>query len=136
MHKPPRKTVLHVDDDPDDRDLIAEAIKNADCNLLIHQEPDGHEGLSYLHQCKAEGHLPCLIILDMNMPRMDGKQASKLIKADQALSEIPLIVFTTSSYHVDTQYFKDQGIQMITKPTSLKNLSSVIHQLLEHCPPE
>lgn len=98
MNKLPRKTVLHVDDDPDDRELIAEAIRDADNLLAVHQENNGNAGLKYLRQCKIEGHLPCLIILDINMPEMDGRQAAKMIKADSNLREIPLIIFTTSSY--------------------------------------
>lgn len=136
MNKLPRKTVLHVDDDPDDRELIAEAIKDADSLLRVHQENNGNAGLKYLHQCKIEGHLPCLIILDINMPEMDGRQAAKMIKADSELREIPLIIFTTSSYPLDQKYFNEQGIKMVTKPTNMKNLSSAIRELLDHCPPE
>jgi CheY-like chemotaxis protein len=136
MNKLPVKTVLYVDDDPDDRELITEAILEADNTLTVHQEGNAKAGLHYLQECKTKENLPCLIILDMNMPQLDGKQATEMIKADSILSEIPLILFTTSSSLEDQKFCTVHNIKMVTKPSSLKNLSDVIRQMLDHCIPE
>lgn len=72
-----RKIILHVDDDFDDKELIGEAFLEADPSLQLQQFCTTKEGLIYLQQAKQHGILPNLILLDIHMPGMDGKQVQK-----------------------------------------------------------
>ena len=76
------KTILCVDDDPDDLQLLREAIERIDSSYTIVEAYDGEDGLRRLNNMKESNQLPCLIVLDINMPKMDGKQAFVSINSD------------------------------------------------------
>ena len=88
--------------------------------------------MEYLEN-KPDADLPCLIILDINMPVLDGKEALSFIKRNERLSDIPVVVFTTSASELDKLYCKRLGTEMITKPPSYTKLESVVVKLLEMC---
>ncbi|HVG16463.1 MAG TPA: response regulator, partial [Chitinophagaceae bacterium] len=83
------RTVLCVDDDADDREIVCFTISKIDSSLRVVHAEDGLEALDYLTRAKEEDTLPCLVILDINMPRMDGKQTLAEIKKDNQLSGVP-----------------------------------------------
>lgn len=122
-------TVLLVDDDEDDRDIFGEAIAIAKpgCHLLF--ACDGEDGLDVL---KSAATLPDLIFLDVNMPRMDGKEFLKAIKADPAYRKIPVVMYSTSSHKAELgEYFRIGASNFITKPSEfgllVTFLKSVLH---------
>ena len=86
--------------------------------------------MAYLNEAKAGGSLPCLIIMDINMPKMDGKKAIQLIKADKDLSAIPLVIFTTSSSLVDKRYFELYNVQYVTKPSHYSAFTKKVTEML------
>lgn len=94
---------------------------------------NGQEALAFLSESKAQAHLPCLIILDINMPVMDGKETLSILKRTEGYKEIPVVVFTTSNSELDKLFCKKHQVEMITKPPHYKSLESAVLRLLEFC---
>jgi CheY-like chemotaxis protein len=119
------KTVLCVDDDEDDRLFLSEAIKYLAPALNVVEVRNGVEALNYLESVRQQ--LPCLVVLDINMPFMDGKQTLERIKADVGLSGLNVVVFTSSENPNDRLFFENKGVNMVVKPFDSNNL----HQIVE-----
>ena len=119
-----------MDDDSDDLAIIQEAIKTYSTTFTVVEAKNGEEGLDYLRRAKESGELPCLVIMDINMPRMDGRKAIQLIKEDHELSRIPLVVFTTSSSSIDKRYFELYQVQYITKPHQFQAFTNKVAEML------
>lgn len=130
--KEPR-TVLCVDDDPDDRDIVSSAINEIDPSFRVIHAENGLVAHTYLNSAKSTGNFPCLIILDINMPVMDGKETLAAIKKDEALSKIPVAMFSTSSSLKDKSFFANYGVDLVTKPTNLSSILAEVEKLLTHC---
>lgn len=125
-------TILLADDDADDRKLTLDAFaENRLVNILDCVE-DGEELMEYLQRrgqyAKLKNTpLPGLILLDLNMPRKDGREALKEIKADPELRRIPIVVLTTSKAEEDIVRTYDLGVNSyITKPVTFKSLVELI----------
>lgn len=128
-------TILLADDDPDDRQLTRDAFaQNRLANELATVE-DGEELMDYLHRRGPYQNLngktlPGLILLDLNMPRKDGREALKEIKADPILRRIPIVVLTTSKAEEDILRSYDLGVNSyVTKPVTFKSLVELIKVL-------
>lgn len=127
--------ILLADDDPDDRLLAEEAMKEGNLPNPLDTVEDGVELLAYLRRegkyaGLQETPLPGLIILDLNMPRMDGCEALKEIKADPALNHIPVVVLTTSQVEEDIYRSYDLGVNsFITKPVTFKSFVKLMQHL-------
>jgi CheY-like chemotaxis protein len=128
------RTILCVDDDQDDRDLICFTIGEIDPSVSMVHAEDGLEAIEYLAKAKSEEGLPCLVILDINMPRMDGKRTLAEIKKDVELSELPVVVFSTSNNPRDKAYCDSYGVELITKPSNMQNMKQEIKRILQYCP--
>ena len=125
-------TILLADDDPDDRQLTQDAFAENRLANILHCVDDGEELMDYLHRrgqydrLRGEA-LPGLILLDLNMPRKDGREALKEIKADPELRRIPIVVLTTSKAEEDILRTYDLGVNSyITKPVTFKSLVDLI----------
>ncbi len=136
MSKPNENAIviLMADDDDDDFMLTKKALKESKLlNELIRVE-DGEELIDYLKQRgKYEGadtKRPGVILLDLNMPRMDGREALREIKSDENLRDIPVVVFTTSKAEEDIYKTYQLGVNsFITKPVTFENLTKVMRAL-------
>ncbi len=126
-------TILCVDDDEDDLLFIKEIIQSQGHSFEIIEAFNGLEAFSYLQESQKKDQYPCLIIMDMNMPRMDGKQTIGKIREDERLSKIPIVVFTTSSNTDHRNYFESLGIHFITKPFDYAVFTKEIINLLAFC---
>ena len=126
-------TILHIDDDPDDQQLFRSAIDSLGIPSKIIGAANGTEGLAYLHQMKEKKTLPCIIVLDINMPKINGRETCIAIKKDEVLSTIPLIVFSTSSSLLDKLFFENKNVQYITKPTDFSRIVDVASIMLKQC---
>jgi CheY-like chemotaxis protein len=127
--------ILMAEDDADDRMITQKALdQNRVANPLVTVE-NGEELLDYLHhRGKYTGSdkapRPCFILLDLNMPRMDGREALKVIKADENFRKIPIVVLTTSKAEEDILKSYNMGANSyITKPVTFEGLVKVIHSL-------
>ena len=125
--------ILCVDDDEDDLFFIKEIIESQGHSFEIREAKNGWDALNYLQDSLKKDQLPCLIIMDMNMPPMDGKQTIGKIKESERLATIPIVVFTTSSNTDHKKYFESQGIRFITKPFDYKVFTKEIINLLAFC---
>lgn len=130
--------ILMADDDPDDRAMAREALEeNRLANPLYFVE-DGEALMDYLHrrnQFSAPGAAPTpgLILLDLNMPKKDGREALAEIKADPQLRHIPVVVLTTSKAEEDIFRSYDLGANsFITKPVTFEALVQYVRTLGEY----
>jgi CheY-like chemotaxis protein len=133
--RPDRVTILMADDDEDDRDLARDAFEDAGLDGQIRFVCDGQHLLDYLRnqQRRLENHRPAIIVLDLNMPRMDGREALSEIKADDSLCEIPVVVLTTSKDAEDIQRCYCAGASsFIAKPVTHAGLVDVMRHLKEY----
>lgn len=130
--------ILLADDDSDDRDLALDALNESGINHQLLTVCDGEELLEYLRREKryappAYAPHPALILLDMNMPRMDGREALAIMKADPALRRIPVVVLSTSRAPEEVVRSYDLGANAyIGKPVTFPELVSVLGTLGEH----
>ena len=128
-----KKKILWADDDPDDLMLLRQVLQELDNNYEVEEVNNGREALDYLEAAAKNNNLPCLLILDINMPVMDGKETLVKIKADQKLENLPIVVFTTSSSKLDRLFCEKHNVKMITKPPSYMNLTEAVKKLLTFC---
>jgi CheY-like chemotaxis protein len=128
-----KPVILYADDDPDDRELLREALKKKGVEHELIETANGREALLYLRSAKGIENQPCLILLDLNMPVLNGRETLAIIKSEVDTESIPVIVFTTSSSPLDEQYCKRFEVEMITKPISLQELNTFADRLLSYC---
>lgn len=132
------KSAVHVllaEDDPDDRLLIRRAFHAVAPTSTITMVPDGEEVLEYLnrrgrYEDPAESPWPSLILLDLNMPRKDGREALREIKSNPDFRRIPVVVLTTSRAEEDIFRSYDLGVNsFVSKPMSFGGLVAVLKEL-------
>ncbi len=128
-----KSTVLVAEDDEDDRLLLKEAVDELGFSVDLLFVEDGEELLDYLSKAgNGKANEPDLILLDLNMPKKDGRQALREIKETAEYSTIPVAVLTTSSSETDRWYCYDLGANnFITKPPSFDGLKDAVNYLLE-----
>jgi CheY-like chemotaxis protein len=126
------RIVLCVDDDPDDRELIRNAIFKVDPSYTVAHATNGKEAIQFLNRAD-QTERPCLVIMDINMPVMDGKQALLEIKKNKSWDDIPVVVFTTSSHPADQSFCEGLGVELITKPANFRQITHEAERLLQHC---
>jgi CheY-like chemotaxis protein len=128
-------TILLADDDPDDRLLTKQALEENRLSNDLRFVENGEELVDYLCRRKqyadpATSPRPGLILLDLNMPKMDGREALKEIKSDPALRQIPVVVLTTSKSEEDVFRTYNLGVNSyITKPVTFEGLVEVVRTL-------
>ena len=128
-------TILIADDDADDRMMASEALEESRLANDLRFVEDGEELLDYLYHrgrfsAEGESPRPGLILLDLNMPRMDGREALREIKSDPSLRSIPVVVLTTSQAEEDIYRTYDLGVNsFITKPVQFEGLVEVMRTL-------
>ena len=126
--------ILLVEDNPGDARLTVEGFKDAKVKNKITVVEDGKEAMAYLrHEGPyAKVVLPDLILLDLNMPKKDGREVLAEIKADEMLRRIPVLVFTVSSAEKDIlAAYNLQASAFITKPIDLDEFITVVRSLEE-----
>lgn len=127
--------ILIADDDAEDRMLIHDALLESRLKNGLQFVEDGEKLLDYLHNRgpfadKEKFPRPGLILLDLNMPRKDGREALREIKADQGLRTIPVVVLTTSKAEEDILKTYNLGVSsFITKPVTFDGLVDVMKTL-------
>ncbi|HEY5916024.1 MAG TPA: response regulator [Chryseolinea sp.] len=127
-------TILIADDDADDRMMIKEALEENNFSHDMRFVQDGEELLDYLHQrgkyLTEKVLRPNLIILDLNMPKVDGREALSQIKSNAKLKRIPVIVLTTSRAEEDIVRTYDLGVNsFICKPVHYNDLVIVAREI-------
>ena len=124
--------ILLVEDEPGDVRLTVEALRNARVRNRIHTVEDGVEALAFLHRRPpyAAAPRPDLILLDLNLPRKDGREVLAEIKADPALRTIPVVVLSTSRARDDVLRSYDLHANcFISKPMDLNEFNAVVKSI-------
>lgn len=130
--------ILMADDDEDDCILAREALAESRLTNILHCVQDGEELMDYLHQrgkyaVQSSAPRPGLILLDLNMPKKDGREALKEIKTDSYLRRIPVVVLTTSKADEDIYRTYDLGANsFITKPVTFESLVEVMQTIKKY----
>ncbi|WP_145714619.1 response regulator [Chitinophaga japonensis] len=115
---------LLIDDDTDDTFLFNEVLQQVNPAVTFRSAANGQEALDTL---KSTAALPDVIFLDLNMPRMDGRQCLSALKQDHRLKHIPVIIYTTSSHPLDiAQTLQNGAACFITKPTDTRALINIL----------
>jgi CheY-like chemotaxis protein len=130
-------TILMADDDEDDRDLARDALEGTRLGERMEFVVDGQDLIDYLRNdgpyAEEPTPRPSIILLDLNMPRKDGREALAELKADDAFRLIPVVVLTTSNDEVDVQRAYDLGASSyITKPVTHTELTEVMHMVARY----
>lgn len=131
-------TILYADDDLDDQLLVRDAMREAHLANEIRFANDGEELIDYLlnkgkFKDKIKYPRPGLILLDLNMPKKDGREALKEIKANPDLRMIPIVILTTSKVDEDILRSYDLGVNsFIVKPVSFNSLVEIVKSLADY----
>jgi two-component system response regulator len=136
MSATPLPPVLMADDDVDDCSLATEAFKIAHVGNPLRCLSDGEKLIDYLRDCLARqmsgACFPALILLDLNMPRMDGRETLQVLKADPNMRGIPVVVWTTSRSEDDVRRARAAGCDdYIVKPSSFTEMVGIVRNLGE-----
>jgi CheY-like chemotaxis protein len=126
--------VLLVEDDPADVLLIEEAFADNKVRNRLHRVADGVEALQFLRRQGqyADAPQPDLVLLDLNLPRMDGREVLAEVKADETLRQIPVVVLTTSKAEEDVlRSYKLHANAYVTKPVDFERFIEVVRQIDE-----
>ena len=121
-------TVLIAEDDDDDFFLINRKFHSHYPEAILRRVLNGEELMGYLRT----NELPVMIILDLNMPRVDGREVMKVMKKDEDLKDIPVVVLTTSSSDVDRKFVSEQGAVFLTKPYKVSSYSDLMELLRQY----
>ncbi len=126
--------ILLVEDDPGDELITREAFDHNKLKNRLHVARDGEQGLEYLYRRGPyrDAPRPDLILLDLNLPKYDGRQLLQKIKSDPDLSRIPVVVLTTSSAEEDIlRSYELHANAYVTKPVDLDQFISAVRQIDE-----
>jgi len=126
--------ILLIEDDPGDELLVREVFEHNKFDNRLHVARDGQEGLDYLYRRGKfqDAPQPDLILLDLNLPKYDGRQLLERFKSDPNLCHIPIVVLTTSAAHEDVlRSYQLHANAYVTKPVDLHQFMSAVGQIDE-----
>jgi chemotaxis family two-component system response regulator Rcp1 len=124
--------ILYIEDNPADVRLTLEALKEAKVRTSLHLAKDGEEALAFLHREGKFGDVPRpdLILLDLNLPKVNGREVLAAIKSDPDLMQIPVVILTTSRSEEDVlRSYELHANCFITKPVDLAKFLSVVRTI-------
>lgn len=129
--------MLLVEDDPGDQELVRRGLKESKVQIELSIVDDGEQALDYLFrrgEFAAGGRLPPdLILLDLNLPRLSGREVLKCLKEDDRLRRVPVIVLTTSEHERDVlQSFHAGADAYIVKPTGMEKFAEMIQSVADY----
>lgn len=132
MNANPTNLILMAEDDADDRLLIQEALTESNLPVELRVVPDGQELMDYLlrrdkYAAPNAAPRPGLVLMDLNMPRKDGRETLREIRSHPDLRRLPVIVFTTSKAETDVELLYELGANsFVAKPVAFDSLVNVI----------
>ena len=129
------KRILLADDDVDDKVIIKDAVEQvSNGNDIIYFSDNGEEVLRILNRNFENKDLPCLIVLDLNMPKMNGTETLRVIKNDDRFKNIPVIIYSTSINPMEREKCIHLGAHSyITKPITYKESIDIARLFFEFC---
>ncbi len=116
-----------IDDDEDDREIFALALKKAKADFVCTMAKNGKEAITHVHE---GDFVPGYIFVDLNMPMVSGRECLAELKKVDRLANVPIIVYTTSSFHKDVEELKNLGAtHYLVKPSSFSALTAMLTDL-------
>ena len=132
IYTPMEKKILLVDDDVEDREIIRDALSDLGYHSVIHFEENGEKALLFLESAYQRGMLPSMVILDLNMPRMNGTQTLRHLKSDGRFSNIPVIIYSTSLNSIERDECLALGAHSyVIKPVSYRDTVATAKRFYE-----
>jgi CheY-like chemotaxis protein len=123
--------LLYIEDDEEDVELLKYVLANTRYNFEVMHLPTGDEALNFLEQSKQYNRLPEMIFLDINLPRMDGKETLVCLKADKVIGKIPVTVLSTSNLDSDIRYFRKFHVPYIVKPGDVHRFKEELFEVMK-----
>jgi CheY-like chemotaxis protein len=131
--KEKHKIILVADDDSEDQELLGEAISEVDPEAKAEMVFNGREALEFLENC-YDNELPCAIILDYNMPQLNGAEVLAILYKNPRFSSIPKFIWSTSNSKVHIEECKGNGaLNYFIKPDKPEKLNSLVKEVLAAC---
>ena len=130
---PPKGLVLYADDDQDDLQLIKDAFSKYSETVRLLTFEDGTSILNYIKKLSSFEPLPCLIILDINMPGMNGKEVLRRIRQIHEYEEVPIVLFSTSTLPSEADFAMSFGAGFVTKPLYTQQIDQLVEYIIQNC---
>ena len=131
--KPQKNVALYVDDDADDLLLVKESFAKYATEMDLLTFNDGRTALSYLNNLSAIDPTPCLMILDINMPLMNGKEVLEQIRNVDRYKKTPIIMFSTSTNPADKLFAQQFDAGYVPKPINTTQLDNIAQLFIDYC---
>ena len=129
------RIILHVDDDPDDRFFVSSILHNIDPTITVLEAENGVKAIDVLRKARIKGELPALVIMDYNMPLMNGMDTYKEIRKHPEFASVPVVLLTTFNGKREDDYWNNEQVATFTKPATLNELTASIKKILSYCHP-
>jgi CheY-like chemotaxis protein len=121
--------ILLVDDDIDDCELFTEIVHDIDSSSHVISLHNGIEALKFLNN--QDSPMPDMIFLDINMPKMNGKQVFVTLQKDERLSHTPVIIYSTSIPEKEADYYASCGVSCLVKPSTYQTLREALINIIQ-----
>jgi CheY-like chemotaxis protein len=125
--------IIFADDDTDDLELITDFFKSYNRDVHVLQFKNGKEVLKFLDDFAVNASMPLLIVLDINMPRMNGMETLVALRKHPKYKNIPVVMYTTSSNAADEAFCRAHGATWFNKPDSIEAVRHAARILAEYC---
>ena len=126
-----KRKVFYADDDPDDLEFVRESFAKHAPDLELITFNSAVDLLEYIHNTDTSS--PCLVILDINMPGLNGKDALKILRNIENYEDVPVIVFTTSNDRQDHVFAERLKAGYLSKPLNERQMDIIVEKFLDHC---
>jgi CheY-like chemotaxis protein len=138
MHQatPTKHVIVYADDDEDDHLLVKNALSPYEDSIEVCLLHNGYEAYNYLLALEKKQQKPCLIILDINMPALGGKELLPVLRSLPFFDDVPIILFTTSSMQHDYRFALRYNAGFITKPMTYNQMDVIAEQFISRCADE
>lgn len=128
------KYLIYAEDDIDDREIFAEMMLRVNADIEVVTLENGRQVLDYLGELDEDAVLPCFILLDVNMPVMDGYRTLQKLKSQEAYRDITVIMYTTASHEIEKRKSAQFGAsKFITKPFRLAEIEDIVREFARYC---
>src|ERR671927_27466 len=126
-------TIFLADDDEDDQELLKEAFITINSSVNFYLAENGKEALHYLKSLPPAS-LPCLIVLDYNMPELNGAEVLKVIAGEEKYTDVPKVIWTTSNSEIHKDYCLSIGAyDYLVKPDNIRDIEKMARRMLQYC---
>jgi two-component system response regulator len=128
-----KKLVLYLDDDLDDLDFVRKSLQKYEGTIKLITFTNAFKLLEFINRYDKSNPLPCLIILDIHIPELNGKDVLKVLREINGYHDVPVILFTTSTLPADSRFAKNYNAELITKPLNSTQMDIIVRRFLTHC---